>query len=481
MTRQEQTAAIKAKVATLTWGTELETTGLGTAEAANVLARFFGTARQYRGGIYTKYEVRDQRGRKWSCVTDASVTGSREGHAAEIVTPALDASEEDFELVGQVAQALRRGGAKVDKTCGEHIHVGTYDTNGTERITFKQIANIVKLWAGKESLILDAFNVSEYRRINWCCPIDTQRGSSRSRGFLDQIRALRDFTSEAINRAWFGFYYASPDHYDETRYHSLNLNNVWRESRTIEFRIFNGTLNPTKIKARALFALHVAAAGCIKANTLISTPNMNGEQSRCYKMRCFLLDIGMIGEEYRAARHEILRHLEGDTAWRTEAQRIENARRRRNADRRDDMEAEAADQRRAEREAQQNEQNAEQEAATAWNAAGLLRVWESANATGYAHHYTAPTQLHELARATGHLQEVWSDQPTGTPYFAATLVAMAFRSNTEFEAARPILIEAYNRTAEAARTSTAVRKWRELLANAAGIGQAARFIESLGE
>ena len=365
MTRQETTAAIKAKVATLTWGTELETTGLGTAEAANVLARFFGTARQYRGGIYTKYEVRDQRGRKWACVTDASVTGSREGHAAEIVTPALDASEADFELVGQVAQALRRGGAKVDKTCGEHIHVGTYDTNGTERITFKQIANIVKLWAGKESLILDAFNVSEYRRINWCCPIDTQRGSSRSRGFLDQIRALRDFTSEAINRAWFGFYYASPDHYDETRYHSLNLNNVWRESRTIEFRIFNGTLNPAKIKARALFALHVAAAGCIKANTRISTPNMNGEQSRCYKMRCFLLDIGMIGEEYREARHEILRHLEGDTAWRTEEQRREHARRRRTADSRNDMEAENAEQRRAERE-QEAQQNTAPE--TYWNA-----------------------------------------------------------------------------------------------------------------
>ncbi len=382
MTRQETTAAIKAKVATLTWGTELETTGLGTAEAANVLARFFGTARQYRGGIYTKYEVRDQRGRKWACVTDASVTGSREGHAAEIVTPALDASEEDFELVGQVAQALRRGGAKVDKTCGEHIHVGTYDTNGTERITFKQIANIVKLWAGKESLILDAFNVSEYRRINWTCPIDTQRGSSRSRGFLDRIRALRDFTSEAINRAWFGFYYASPDHYDETRYHSLNLNNVWRESRTIEFRIFNGTLNPTKIKARALFALHVAAAGCIKANTRISTPNMNGEQSPCYKMRCFLLDIGMIGEEYREARHEILRHLEGDTAWRTEEQRREHARRRRTADSRNDMEAENADQRRSERQNEREQEAAARGHRTEWNSVNAAVAWNATNDNG---------------------------------------------------------------------------------------------------
>ena len=384
MTRQERTARINATIPTLTWGTELETTGLGTAEAANVLARFFGTTRHYCGGTYTKYECRDQRGRKWSAVTDASVTGSREGHAAEIVTPALDATPEDIELVGRVAQALRRGGAKVDKTCGQHIHIGTVDTAGNERISARAIVNICKIWAGKESLILDAFNVSEYRRYNWTCPIDIQRGSSRSRGFLDRIRAMRDFTLDAINRAWFGYYNASPHHYDETRYHSLNLNNIWRESRTIEFRIFNGTLNPDKIAARAQFALHVAAAGIVSNNTRISTPNTSGDQSRCYKMRCFLLDIGMIGEEYRAARHEILRHLEGDTAWRTEEQRREHARRRRGADTRDDMEAEAADQRRQER-AAQREQEAQQNTArraTAWNATNAELAWNATTDNG---------------------------------------------------------------------------------------------------
>jgi len=476
MTRQEQTTAINATWPTLTFGTELETTGLSTAESANVLARFFGTERRYEGGRYTKYTVTDQQGRKWTAMTDASLSGGYD-HAAEIVTPPLKGAE-DIELVGQVAQALRRGGAKVDGTCGQHVHVGTFDLNGIERINTKSITNLCKLWAGKEDLILQAFNVSRGRIEQWCRRMNA-----------NFIERLPHITSEQdLNRAWFGGYTNwEPEHYDGHRYHALNLNNRWRSGKTIEFRIFNGTLNAGKIAARIQFALHIAAAAVVKANTRISRPNMNGEQSPCYKMRCFLLDIGMIGEEYRAARHEILRHLDGDTAWRTEAQRIENARRRRNADRRDDMEAEAAEQRRAEREAQreqeaqQNAAQSEQEAATAWNAAGLLRVWESANATGYAHHYTAPTQLHELARATGHLQEVWSDQPTGTPYFAATLVAMAFRSNTEFEAARPILIEAYNRTAEAAQTSTAVRKWRELLANAAGIGQAARFIESLGE
>ena len=357
MNRQQTTAAINAMYPTLTWGTELETIGLSTAEAANVLARFFGTERRYRGGTYTTYEVTDQQGRVWKCITDASLSAGRE-HSAEIVTPPLYGTAEDIELAGQVATALRRGGAKVDGSCGEHIHVGTYDTHGTQKMNTRAILNACKIWAGKEDLILQAFNVSR-NRMQWCARIEAD--------FLERLPRIS--TAAELNRAWFGYTNTNPDHYDGHRYHALNLNNIWRAGKTIEFRIFNGTLNADKIAARALFVLHIAAAGIVKANTRISRPNMNGEQSPCYKMRCFLLDIGMIGEEFRAARHEILRHLEGDTAWRTEEQRQEHARRRRGADSRDDMEAEAADQRRAER-AAQREQEAQQNSAPEpyWNA-----------------------------------------------------------------------------------------------------------------
>jgi len=390
MTRQETTAAINATVPTLTLGTELETTGLSTAEAGAVLARFFGTERQYEGGHYKKYTVTDQHGRKWTAMTDASLSGGYD-HAAEIVTPPMQGTPEEIELIGQVAQALRRGGAKVDGTCGQHIHVGTYDANGIERINTKSIINLCKLWAGKETLILQAFNVSR-NRMQWCAPMEA-----------NLIERLPHITSEAdLNRAWFGGRANwSPDHYEGHRYHALNLNNRWRSGKTIEFRIFNGTLNPEKIAARAQFALHIAAAAIVKANTRISRPNMNGNQSPCYKMRCFLLDIGMIGEEYREARHEILRHLEGDTAWRTEEQRREHARRRRTADSRDDMEAEAADQRRAER---QNEREAAQhEAGPQWSNREAAAVWNSNDPSDTR----ATAQVARAARAVIAIQDVY--------------------------------------------------------------------------
>lgn len=375
MNRQQRTAAINAKVQLLTWGTELETIGLSTAEAANVLARFFGHARQYRGGTYTMYEVADNNGRIWKCMTDASLSAGRE-HSAEIVTPPMNGTEEDIQLVGQVAQALRRGGAKVDNSCGQHIHIGTRDANHREQINLRAITNICKIWAGKEDIILQAFNVSTSRISDWCRRMEER--------FIAQIRRNRFTNLNELNRAWFGYLNGEVHHYDGNRYHALNLNNIWRDGKTIELRIFNGTLNPTKIHARAQFALHLAATGCISNSCRISTPNLNGEQSPCYKMRCFLLDIGMIGEEYRQDRHEILRHLEGDTAWRTEEQREEHYRRRRHAGATDE-ETEAADQRREEarrdREARRAGREAAQNTAAAheWNNGEASRAWREAN------------------------------------------------------------------------------------------------------
>lgn len=59
------------------FGIEIEMTGLTRAEAAEVIAEYFGTVPQYIGGIYDRYGARDTQGRLWQLVRDSSIEACR--------------------------------------------------------------------------------------------------------------------------------------------------------------------------------------------------------------------------------------------------------------------------------------------------------------------------------------------------------------------------------------------------------------------
>ena len=103
---------------TQTFGIEIETTGLGREGTARAIAAYFGTTAYYEGSRHDNWVAPMPDGREWNVERDGSVTDP----SAEVVSPVC--RWEDIEMVQAVVRAIREAGAKVDNTCGIHVHIG---------------------------------------------------------------------------------------------------------------------------------------------------------------------------------------------------------------------------------------------------------------------------------------------------------------------------------------------------------------------
>ena len=106
------------------------------------------------------------------------------------------------------------------------------------------------------------------------------------------------------------------DHYDETRYHALNLHSVFSKG-TIEFRLFNGTMHAGKVKTYIQLSLAISHQALVQKGASHSRTKSTNEK---YTFRTWLLRLGMIGEEFQTARKFLLENLEGNIAWKDPAQ-----------------------------------------------------------------------------------------------------------------------------------------------------------------
>jgi len=215
----------------ITFGIEIEATGISRRDAAEAIRRVVGGTVTFEGGAYDAWHVEDAQGRVWKAVRDASVTGAYGGSMAEVVSPVL--VYDDIETLQAVVRSLREANGRPDESCGVHVHIGAAPLGA------KGVANLVKLVAKQEVLIHKALGIAERRLARWCRPIEDD--------FLAKLqRAPR--TLDELNVAWYGRRNTCPDHYDPSRYHGVNLHNVWFRG-TVEFRWFDGTLHAGKIKA----------------------------------------------------------------------------------------------------------------------------------------------------------------------------------------------------------------------------------------
>ena len=76
--------------------------------------------------------------------------------------------------------------------------------------------------------------------------------------FLDELNRRKPRSMEAVERIWYNGESRRNAHYDDSRYHCLNLHSVFQKG-TVEFRLFNGTLHAGKIKAYIQFCLAIGA------------------------------------------------------------------------------------------------------------------------------------------------------------------------------------------------------------------------------
>ena len=290
-----------------TFGIEVETTGLGREGTARAIAAYFGTTARFVGHHLGDWHIPMPDGRKWVVERDGSVTDP----CAEVVSPVC--RWEDIEMVQAVIRAIRKAGARVDHTCGIHIHVGLGEHTPA---SLRRLVNIVN---AKEDLLTQALGISPDRRDRWCQPVEP--------AFLSAINRAKPTTMEGFAKIWYRYSKGDFDdwrdcadsHYDHSRYHLLNLHAAFsteRPAHTIEFRAFNATLHAGKIKAYIQLCLAISAQALTTKAASATRPQTDNPK---YTFRCWLLRLGLIGDEFKTARKHLLANLPGNAAWRQAA------------------------------------------------------------------------------------------------------------------------------------------------------------------
>ena len=295
-----------------TIGIEIEMTGTSRENVANAVAAYFGTTAEYIGGGYKAYEVKDHAGRTWKIARDSSINAqmkengeivsTREDYRVELISPIL--KYDDIENLQEIIRTVRKAGAFVNESCGMHVHVGA------KKFTAATVRNLVNAVASKEDILFNALNVHE-SRIRYC--------RKTNQRFLTDLNERKPETMGQLAAVW----YNEPErravrehgHYDDTRYTICNLHALFTKG-TIEFRCFNATLHAGEVKAAIQFCLALTHQALTTKKAVYRKTVSDNEK---YTFRCWLLRLGLNGDEFKTCRLHMTKHLEGNSAWRNAA------------------------------------------------------------------------------------------------------------------------------------------------------------------
>ena len=308
----EKTARQIAEMKNQTIGIEVEMNSITRQKAAKVAAEFFGTDRYEntagRNG-YSTWSAWDAQGREWKFQKDVSIAGPDE-QKCELVTPILTYG--DIETLQELCRQLRHAGAKSDASrgCGVHIHIGA------QGHTPQSLRNLANIMASHESLIAEALKLDRSRMSRYCRTVDPN--------FLAKVNSRKPKTMAQLADIWYtshGASYGRNQHYNDSRYHMLNLHATFTKG-TVEFRLFQfdeptterrGGIHAGQLKS--YIQLCLALSQMAKDVRTASPKPQQGENPK-YAMRTWLLRMGFIGEEFATARDFLTRNLTGDTAFR---------------------------------------------------------------------------------------------------------------------------------------------------------------------
>ncbi|MBE7100189.1 MAG: virulence associated protein [Clostridiales bacterium] len=302
------------------FGVEIEMTGITRATAAKVIAGHFHTTATHVGGGYDTYTVRGEDGRQWNLVRDQSIDRrnsrgytDRHEYSVEMVTPIC--KYDDITTIQEIVRKLRTAGAKVNDSCGIHVHVDASQHD------VRTLRNLVNIMASKEDLLYKALDV-EVERERYCKKVDMN--------FLEKLNKKKPKEMRDLEDIWYeGYGYNRHAHYNNSRYRALNLHSVFTKG-TVEFRLFNSTLHAGEVKSYIQLCLAINNQALTQKSASRAKTQSANEK---YTFRTWLLRLGLIGDEFKTARGHLLKKLEGNIAWKdpaqAEAQRERIAERRR--------------------------------------------------------------------------------------------------------------------------------------------------------
>ena len=317
---QAKTIAFQNGMKAQTFGVEVEMNNISRERAAKVAADFFGTQRyRYTASIhgYMTWSAWDAQGREWKFAKDVSIAGP-ENEQCELVTPILHYA--DIEAFQQLLRALRKAGAKSSPSrgCGVHIHVGLKALDGRNH-NAKTLRNLTNIMAAHESQIGRAIRIDEGRTGSYCRVIDPR--------FLERLNREKPETMQKLADVWYesqNCSYGRNQHYNRSRYHMLNLHASFTKG-TVEFRLFQfadehdgkkGGIHAGEIKAYIQLCLAMSE---LAKEVKYASPKPQQTENEKYAMRCWLLRLGFIGDEFETARTILLRNMDGNAAYRQAA------------------------------------------------------------------------------------------------------------------------------------------------------------------
>jgi hypothetical protein len=216
----------------------------------------------------------------WNAQSDSSVCARSRYRPVEIVSPILKGAEGIAQVV-TVIKWLRAVGAKVNYSCGFHVHVGwTADDAALGRLVHLVSANETGLYASSGS-----------------------RGRERG-GYCQPIRNDNEFVKRFVNKV-------APERCYITRYKSLNITNVrTANKRTVEVRVFSGTLNVIKAVAYIRLSLGMVHKAVTSKRTCLWTsksPATCGRQA----LDRLMFSLGWMRSEDKATQFGICDDVRG--------------------------------------------------------------------------------------------------------------------------------------------------------------------------
>ena len=287
------------------FGIEIELTGITKDTAANTIKSIVGGRIEHtHDGYYTR-KIHATDGRVWKVMNDASIrkVNSRgnstndNDYSVEVVSPIL--TETDIDTMQIITRALRTAGGKTNDSCGIHIHL-----DGSNQ-TVQSLKNYINIIASKNDLLYKALQITP-ERMRWCQKMDES--------LVDKIKRRRPKTEEQIRKIWYeGYGGFSTEHYHSSRYHFLNLHSYFTGNHTVELRGFNSELHAGKIRAYIVLALALNYQALTQSGASSRKPQTENEK---FAMRTYLNRIGLIGDDYKACREHLYKHLDGVAAWR---------------------------------------------------------------------------------------------------------------------------------------------------------------------
>ncbi len=287
----------------------IKMTGITRKKTAEVIAEYFGTESFYLGTYYKTYGAKDRQGRTWKATFDSSIIAQKKSggctmraadeYKCEVVSPIL--TYEDMADLQEIIRQLRHKGAFVNSQCGIHIHVDA------SRYTPQTLRNLVNIIASKEDILYKALRIDP-ARMRWC--------KKTNERLIEAINRKKPQTMEALKDIWYaGSTRGRDEHYNDTRYHGLNLHSTFTKG-TVEFRLFNSTTHAGEIKAYIQFCLAVSHQALTQKKASARKTVTDNEK---YAFRCWMLRLGLSGDEFKTCRLHFLKHLEGNSAWRNAA------------------------------------------------------------------------------------------------------------------------------------------------------------------